>query len=197
MIPAEVINVVLSDQGFLILLKSTEDNRVLPISIGKEEARSILIALSNTQPPRPLTHDLMKTVFDEISCTIERIEVCDLRDETFYGKLILNNNGVPLEIDSRPSDAIALAVRAQTPIFVANHVFEEAGVILKEEDSEQIAADQQQHVEETETPQHGQSDAEMSSVDMLKKKLRHAIENEEYEEAARIRDQIHKITSSN
>lgn len=193
MIPAEVINVVLSDQGFLILLKSTQDNRVLPISIGKEEARSILIALSKTKPPRPLTHDLMKTVFEEISCSIVRIEVCDLRDETFYGKLILDNNGVPLEIDSRPSDAIALAVRAETPIYVAPHVFEEAGVVLKEEDSEEVIAEQPEH----DTPQHGQSGSEMSSVDMLKKKLKQAIDNEEYEEAARIRDHIRKIESSN
>ncbi len=193
MIPAEVINVVLSDQGFLILLKSTEDNRVLPISIGKEEARSILIALSKTQPPRPLTHDLMKTVFEEISCNIVRIEVCDLRDETFYGKLILDHNGVPIEIDSRPSDAIALAVRVESPIYVASHVFDEAGVILKEEESEDVSVEPQSE----ETPLHGQSGSEMSSVDMLKKKLTNAIENEEYEEAARIRDQIRQITSSN
>ncbi len=198
MIAVEIINVVLSDEGFLILLKSDEDNRVLPIYIGKEEARSILIALSNTKLGRPLTHDLMKNLLEELSCSIVRVEVSELKDETFFGRIILEHNGLPMEIDSRPSDAIALAVRAKTPIFVDPKVMEEAGVLLQE-DSETGNATLQQPKKQSspDAPQNSEPEAELSPLEKLKKQLQQAIETEQYEEAARLRDAIRKITTSN
>jgi bifunctional DNase/RNase len=185
MIPVEIVNVVLSDKGFIILLKSQEDNRALPIFIGQLEAQSIIIGLSDTKPARPLTHDLLKNVLEDLSCTLVRVEVCDLVSDTFYGKIVLEHNGVPVEIDSRPSDAIALAVRTQTPIFVAPKVMEEAKIILEEKDESQ------------ETVTVEEKAPEVPTLEALKKRLREAVQQERYEEAAHIRDEMKKLSSSN
>ena len=186
MIPVDILNVVLSDKGFIIILKSQEDDRALPIFIGQLEAQSIIIALSDAEPARPLTHDLLKNILEDLSCTLVRVEVCDLINDTFYGKIILEHNGVPLEIDSRPSDAIALAVRTQTPIFVAPGVMEEAKVIIEDKvESEKNSAGESPPAPESPT------------LEGLKEKLSEAIKQERYEDAAKIRDEIKKFSSSN
>ncbi len=186
MIPVEIVNVVLSDKGFIIILKSRDDNRALPIFVGQLEAQSIIIALSDTKPARPLTHDLLKNILEDLSCAVVHVEVCDLINDTFYGKIVVEHNGVPMEIDSRPSDAIALAVRTQSPIYVAPKVMEEAKVLLDEKE---------------EVEKQGEEEApaapEVPAIDALKKRLEEAVENERYEEAAQLRDQIRKLTTSN
>jgi uncharacterized protein len=111
----------------IVLLRETEgDRRVLPIFIGSPEATAIAFALERVETPRPMTHDLLKNVLDELGVNIERIVVTELRDSTFFAELRLTRNGRAHTVSSRPSDAIALAVRTGTPIFAEETVLAEA-----------------------------------------------------------------------
>jgi hypothetical protein len=110
----------------VLLLQGKRDRRPLAMSIGPFEANGIAIALQGVTPPRPLTHDLFLTVLGDLQATLRRVVVTDLRDDVFYAQLHLDARGSPLTIDSRPSDAIALAIRAKAPILVEDRVFEKA-----------------------------------------------------------------------
>ena len=187
MIPVQVKNafVVGSGTEFLVLLKSTVDNRMLPISVGQLEAQSIAIKLNNIEFPRPLTHDLFKSALEMLGCKLIRVEVCDLRDDTFYAMLTIEQHGVLFDIDSRPSDAIALALRFDAPVFVAEKVMDQAGVIFNEEDQPQEPSG--------ETVQ----EPGVLQPESLQKKLEAAIKEERYEDAARLRDEIKKLNTHN
>ncbi len=116
----------------VIVLKSAEDEddgRLLPIWIGQPEATAILLALEDVDLPRPLTHDLLKNALETLGAYIERVEITRVEDGTFYAALVVRTEDHTLAIDARPSDSIALAVRAGAPIFVAEDVLDEAGVI--------------------------------------------------------------------
>ncbi|MGK2854815.1 MAG: bifunctional nuclease family protein [Microbacteriaceae bacterium] len=132
MIQVRVMGIALdATQQHVILLKPVheeEGDSVLPIWIGIQEASSILIAVSGEAAPRPLTHDLMKTLIDSVGATVERIEITRIEDGTFYAELSLSTPNGPLVLDARPSDAVALAARTQAPLFVAEEVLEEAGI---------------------------------------------------------------------
>jgi uncharacterized protein len=110
----------------VVLLQGKRDRRPLAMAIGQFEANGIAIALQGVTPPRPLTHDLFLTVLGDLRATLKRIVVTDLRDDVFYAQLHLEAAGGPLTIDSRPSDAIALALRARVPILVEDRVFDKA-----------------------------------------------------------------------
>jgi bifunctional DNase/RNase len=118
----------------LVILKETEGERKLPICIGLMEASAIAAAKEKLLLPRPMTHDLLNNVMGELGGVLESVLICNLKDGTFYAVLNLHENGRTLEIDSRPSDAIALALRTQAPIWVTEEVFEEAA--MPEEDTE-------------------------------------------------------------
>jgi bifunctional DNase/RNase len=135
------IRVSLMSQQRIVILREKNAERYLPIWIGIYEAESITIALQEVEVARPLTHDLVKNIFKELNARILRVEVIALRDDTFYGNIVIEVNGQTLNIDSRPSDAVALAVRAHVPILVAASVMETAGIIPEEDlqDSEQPA----------------------------------------------------------
>ncbi len=132
MIQVRVMGIALDvAQQHVILLKPVHEedgDSVLPIWIGSQEASSILIAVSGEEAPRPLTHDLMKTLIDSMGATVERIEVTRIEDGTFFAELSLSTPNGPLVLDVRPSDAVALAARTQAPLFVADEVLEEAGI---------------------------------------------------------------------
>lgn len=191
MIRVEVVNTFLVNMGkeFVILLKGTQDERTLPISIGQLEAQSIALQLNDIPFPRPLTHDLLKAVLTEISGTVLRTEICDLRDETFYARLVVNAAGKTMTIDSRPSDAIAMALRFSAPIYVEERVMEEAGVVIAESDEEEK--------ENKEEPSDMDTEVNLTPVDRLRSELDIAVRNEQYERAAQIRDEIKKLSSSN
>ena len=129
---AEVTAVMLdpSTRHPVILLQSKRDRRPLVMAIGQFEANGIAIALQGVTPPRPLTHDLFLTVLGDLRASLKRIVVTDLRDDVFYAQLHLEAAGGPLTIDSRPSDAIALALRARVPILVEDRVFDKAERIV-------------------------------------------------------------------
>src|SRR4051794_21901955 len=112
----------------IVLLKTADGKRFLPIWIGPNEASAIMTKLQGSEPPRPMTHDLLQSVVEELGGSVVRIAVTELRENTFYALITLRLNGNELEIDSRPSDAIALAVRANAPIFAADDVIAESAI---------------------------------------------------------------------
>lgn len=115
----------------ILLLKESSGDRFLPIFIGPAEAHAIVTALQGYEPPRPMTHDLLRNVLDELGAAVEHISITELRDSTFFASIRLNVAGTIHEISSRPSDAIALAVRIQVPIFAAEDVLEEASIPIE------------------------------------------------------------------
>jgi len=180
-IPVTVASLSMSNAGFVVLLKSQQDERTLPIFIGLTEAQAIHFHLNEVKLPRPMTHDLLKNVLDVLEARLERIEIWNLKEGTFYGRLILSFEGQTLEVDSRPSDAIALAMRCSAPVFVAEEVMEEAALIL---------GSSEQNGKES-------SPEEEDDVSRLKRELDAAIAEERYEDAARLRDQIKGVKNAN
>jgi len=119
----------------IVLLKTAEGNKFLPIWIGHPEAAAILMKLQGASAPRPMTHDLLTQILDQLQARLVKIAVTELRDNTFYALITLAIDGTEVEIDSRPSDAIALAVRAGAPIFAADDVIEESGIEFEHEEA--------------------------------------------------------------
>jgi bifunctional DNase/RNase len=128
----ESLRVSLTNQQRIVVLRELNMDRYLPIWIGPYEAESITIALQEIEIARPQTHDLLKNVFSALGARMLRVEIIALRDDVFYGNLVLEINGQIVNIDSRPSDALALAVRAHVPILVAKEVLDKAGIIPEE-----------------------------------------------------------------
>jgi uncharacterized protein len=126
------INLDLFSSSPIVILKVEDENRYLPIWIGQQEARSILMKLQNQEFSRPLTHDLAANLVSEMGGTLDRITVTELKDSTFFAKIHLSIDGRSVEVDSRPSDAIAIAVRTGAAIFAADEVIEEAAVVFEE-----------------------------------------------------------------
>jgi bifunctional DNase/RNase len=126
------MNMDLFSSSPIVILKVEDENRYLPIWIGQPEARSILMKLQNQEFVRPLTHDLALNLVNELGASMERITVTALRDQTFFATILLSLDGRMVEVDSRPSDAIALAIRSGAEIFASDEVIEEAGVEFEE-----------------------------------------------------------------
>ncbi len=122
------IRVSLMSQHRIVVLKEVDTSRYLPIWIGPFEADAITIQLQGVQVARPLTHDLLKSVIDQMGAKISHIMVSDLKNDTFYARIVVDVNGNSMEIDARPSDAIALAVRVNAPLFVDEEVMENASI---------------------------------------------------------------------
>ena len=137
------IRVSLMNYQRVVILKEKIMDRYLPIWIGAAEADAIAVKLQGVTVPRPLTHDLLRSVIDALGATINSIIVSDLKNDTFYAKLILNINSQEMEVDCRPSDALALAVRTEVPIFAEDAVLDKAGILLDKETGKPI-------IEETE-----------------------------------------------
>ncbi len=156
---------------FVVILRDDAHNRWLPIVVGSSEAQAIALQMESIIPPRPLTHDLMKSLLDSIEARISRIVVSDLRENTYYAVVGVKLNGRTVEVDARPSDAIALALRSQAPIFVSDEVMRKASVSDKE----------------TERSEERQPADRMERLNM---ELQRAVEEERYEDAARLRDEI-------
>jgi bifunctional DNase/RNase len=135
------IRVSLVSPQRLIILKDKDQDRYLPIWIGPFEAEAITIKLQDVDVKRPLTHDLLNKFIGELGAVVSHVLVNDLRNDTYYARIVLSVNGESMEIDSRPSDAMALAVRANVPIFVAEEVMEKASIRPEEEQAEQEGED--------------------------------------------------------
>ncbi|HIC94739.1 MAG TPA: bifunctional nuclease family protein [Anaerolineae bacterium] len=140
-VTVDSIKASLTSQYRVVILKELDEERYLPIWIGPFEADAIAIGLQGIEVARPLTHDLLNSFISAMGAKVSHVLVDDLRNDTFYARIIIDNDGQRLEIDSRPSDAIALAVRAGAPIFVAESVMEKAGIRPEEEESESNSPD--------------------------------------------------------
>jgi bifunctional DNase/RNase len=135
-VTVDSIRVHLPTQQHVVILKERRADRYLPIWIGNFEANAIAMKIQGMAPERPITHDLVRTTFGELGITLSRIVVTSLSEEVFYARLHLLSSGREIDIDSRPSDAIALAVRFECPIFVSTQVLDKAGVIPEKDDDE-------------------------------------------------------------
>ncbi len=133
------IRVSLMNYQRVVILKEKMAERYLPIWIGPAEADAIAVKLQDVNVPRPLTHDLLSLVIDNLGATVNSIIVNDLKNDTFYAKIILNVDGGVIEVDSRPSDALALAVRVEAPIYVDEAVLDKAGILLDQETGKPIS----------------------------------------------------------
>lgn len=172
--------------AYALILSEVEGNRKLPIVIGAFEAQSIAIALEKEiMPPRPLTHDLFKNFSDHFKINLVEVIIYNLVEGIFFAKLICEQNGKEVEIDSRTSDAIALAVRFESPIYTYEFVLNSAGIILDDDNDDKDEIPPEINLEEiTKKPD------ERMSLKELKKHLKNSIDNEDYEAASRFRDEI-------
>lgn len=177
--------------AYAILLKEVNGVRRLPIIIGAFEAQAIALEIEGIKPPRPLTHDLLKQLIDNLGATVLEIIVDELRDNTFYAKINLDVSGLTNEIDARPSDAIALAVRADAPIYVSNLVMDSAAFVPTDENDIETGSSAYSEVEDQKPKT---KEAQLAA---LQDKLREALDREEYERAAKLRDEIKRLTSNN
>ena len=178
--------------AYALLLKEVFGKRRLPIIIGQAEAQAIALELEGIKPPRPLSHDLMKSVIDNLGGTLLQVFINELRENTYYAQLIIDLSTLNIEIDARPSDAIALAIRAQAPIYVSDSVMDSASFVPATENNPFMTEGEEQHVSESEPLK-----TKEAKIASLQEKLRSALENEDYERAAVIRDEIKRLSMSN
>jgi len=183
--------------AYALILRETAGQRRIPIIIGGFEAQAIALEMEGIKPPRPLTHDLIKTLVETLSGTITEVSIHELRDGTFFASLRLNDD---TEIDARPSDAIALAIRFGVSIWVAESVMSEAG-FLPEEGEDELEEGEEEDEMGLEARLTGKSEEKpaakapakpMTLLDQLNAQLAEAIKKEEYEKAAKLRDDIQK-----
>ncbi|MGV8945080.1 MAG: bifunctional nuclease domain-containing protein [Lutibacter sp.] len=181
--------------AYALVLSEVDGSRTLPIVIGAFEAQSIAIALEKEiKPPRPLTHDLFKTFADRFHIVIKQVIIHKLVDGVFYSSLICERDKIEEIIDTRTSDAIALATRFNAPIYTYENILDKAGIYLKAKDEfadEKGTLSIEKLIEEPEK----ESSFSKDSTEELNEKLSKAVQNEDYELAARIRDEITKRTS--
>ncbi|MBL0175451.1 MAG: bifunctional nuclease family protein [Ignavibacteria bacterium] len=173
-----------SGGAYALILKEMEGNRRLPIIIGAFEAQAIALEIEGVKPPRPMTHDLLKNVIEAAGISVVDVTISELREGTFYARIAFES-ALNEDIDSRPSDAIALAVRFGVPIFVAEDVLGEAGYVPEGEEDTEPAQTSAPTLEPKE-----------QKLEALQQKLQDAIQQEDYEEAARMRDEIRRLQAS-
>lgn len=176
--------------AYAILLKEINGARRLPIIIGAFEAQAIALEMERVKPPRPLTHDLLKVLIDNLGANVIEIIINELKDNTFFARIVLESSGLTNEIDARPSDAIALAVRADAPIFVSEVVMETAAFVPSDETD--IPGFESSDLEQEKKPL-----SKEAKIAALQDKLREALESEEFERAAKLRDEIKRLTQNN
>ncbi len=185
-----------SNNAYALILKESEGSRRLPIIIGAFEAQAIALEMEGVVPPRPMTHDLMKSLIDKMGTSLTEVFINELRDGTFYAKLIFES--INLEIDSRPSDAIALAVRCGAPIYVNSGILDETGLAPQEGEEDFPASEDEEDdlgfMKKPDKPK--EEDQPKSKLEMLQMQLEKAIQEENYEKAAELRDELNKMTGS-
>jgi len=209
MVEMEVVGVTPEQQTNrpLVWLKDKEQppRIFLPIAIGPFEANAICMELYNEPPPRPITYDLLKSILEGLDAKVVKIHINALKEDTFYAEITLESHGTQIEIDSRPSDAIALALRVGASIYVSEEVLTKAGVVPMEKQAEaeqsievlsEPSSESFESVQVDSPEGHDPPDNVQRKVAVLKARLREAVAREEYEQAALIRDEIGRIEKS-
>lgn len=176
-----------SSPNYAVVLGEQSGARRLPIVIGGPEAQALAVAMERLNPTRPMTHDLMKNIFETFEITLQEVIISNLLDGIFYARLICIKDGDVVEIDSRTSDALALAVRFECPIYTYEFILDAAGVVLEDPDGQgqsKPAAKQKE--------KKSASGYKHYSIEELNQKLDEVLADEDYEKAAKIRDEIKK-----
>jgi len=179
--------------AYALILSESHGDRRLPIIIGGVEAQAIAIQVENIQPARPLTHDLFKNLSDKLGITLKEVIINDLVEGIFHAKLILDQGGNEVEIDARSSDAIALALRFDCPISTFEFILSAAG--LKVDDDEENASSES--MMEGAKEKGGKEPDATDTIEELRELLEEALDNEDYERASKLRDEIKKREGSN
>jgi uncharacterized protein len=185
-----------SDVGhFALVLAETDGNRRLPIIIDGYQARAIALELEKIKPNRPMTHDLFVSISRTFGIELKEVVISELREGIFYARLLFEFEGEQYEIDSRTSDAVAIGVRFDVPIYTTEAVLAVAGIEVKDSDSEEsddfFPGDDE--AETLESAEDGIEDTEEDKLDTLRTEMNNAINDEDYERAARIRDEIARL----
>ena len=180
--------------SFALVLGEEIGNRRLPIIIGMFEAQAIAVEMEKIVSNRPMTHDLFKSFAGHFDVDMHEVIISDLREGVFYAKIICSfkDGGNYVELDARPSDAIAIGLRFNVPIFAYESVLKEAGIVLSEIEEEQAGLKRQTPQEEPETTKKTTENLKEMSTDKLQGMMEKAIEAEDYERAAKIRDELSK-----
>ena len=179
-------------QNYAIVLGEQDGARRLPIVIGEFEAQAIAVAMEGMAPSRPMTHDLFKNTLLNFRIEVKEIIINNLVDGIFYANLICLQDGEQLEIDSRTSDALALAVRFNCPIYTYEFILEQAGIILEEETEQEVQRAKSRRSERQPKPKT----LKENTLEELNELLQKALEQEDYEDAAKIRDELNKRRSN-
>jgi len=182
---------VTQSSNYAVVMGEVEGNRRLPIVIGGFEAQAIAVAMEHMTPSRPLTHDLLKNVLDTFDIEVTEIVISDLIEGVFHAKIVCNQHGREFEIDSRTSDALALAVRFSCPIYTFESILEAAGVRIDEPEPGEAEPSK-----DTERPRRRRRGYAEYSLDDLNAMLEKVIGEEDYEKAAKIRDEIKRRMES-
>lgn len=174
--------------SYAVVLGEVNGLRRLPIVIGGFEAQAIAVALEKMQPSRPLTHDLMKNFMNAFAIDLHEIIICDLQEGIFYSKLVCSTENDTVEIDSRTSDAIALAVRFGCPIYTYENILDSAGILMEDSGTKKKKGRQEVVVEESDSGSH--EDLKTMNLEELNTLLNDVLESEDYIRAIAIRDEI-------
>jgi len=180
--------------SFALVLGETEGNRRLPIIIGMFEAQAIAIEIEKIVPNRPMTHDLFKAFANNFNFHVEEIVISDLKEGVFFAKIVCSDGLKKSEVDARPSDAIAVGLRFDAPIFTYENILAEAGIVLTDEEDEEEKAEPKAEKKvkvKKEATKKG-DDYKSFSIEKLNELLKDAIDKEDYERAAKIRDELGK-----
>jgi len=178
--------------SFALVLGETEGNRRLPIIIGMFEAQAIAIEIEKIIPNRPMTHDLFKAFALNYHFTVEEIIISDLKEGVFFAKILCSDGLKKIEVDARPSDAIAIGLRFDSPIYTYENILAEAGIVLTDEVEEEKAESKSEVKAKVKKESTKKDDFKNYSVEKLNELLKDAIDKEDYERAAKIRDELSK-----
>ncbi len=183
-----------SNGAYALVLKESGGSRRIPIIIGGFEAQAIALEMEGITPPRPLTHDLVKNILESLNTRVSEACIAELKDGIFFATITLSDDQ---EIDSRPSDAIAIAVRYSAPIFVSESVMKEAGFVPEDDDNleegEEMMDDEEDDLSSQQAPKA--PPRKLTKLEQLEVDLDQAIKSEDYEKAAKVRDDIKKMTT--
>ncbi len=188
----EVVGLTASPQNsgaYALILREAGGDRRLSILIGQEPAHAIALELESIPPPRPVTHDLIKSIIESLGSTMTEVEIVELREGTYYA--VLRLQGTPTEIDTRPSDAIAVAIRFGAPIYVRTSVLDEAESSGGQIDNSLFGESEDEYDEDD--AEYGEEERPLTKREQLKSKLDEAVDREDYEVAAKIRDELDRL----
>jgi bifunctional DNase/RNase len=187
MLQAEIWTVAQTNEGNVVLLRPLGKNIAIPVFVGQLEIQSILIGMENISMPRPLTHDLFLALLDTLGLTLNRVEIQELKGNTFHACLVISGGKYsvdkPLIMDSRPSDGLALATRRKCPIMVSPEIVKQTGISM-ELFMDMLGGDKKA----------GAANDNQGKRDLLQRQLNEAVEKEEYEEAAKLRDMLNELS---